>query len=66
VLVPPHDDGALAQAILRVLGDRDLAARLAAGGRARVETEFSVDRLISETVRVYSERLVALQARTGP
>jgi len=66
VLVPPHDDGALAEAILRVLKDRDLAARLAAGGRARVETEFSVDRLVSATVRVYSERLVALQARTGP
>jgi glycosyltransferase involved in cell wall biosynthesis len=60
VLVPPHDDEALATAMLRVLRDRELAARLAEGGRARVEDAFSVDRLVSETVRVYSERLAQM------
>jgi L-malate glycosyltransferase len=58
LLVPPHDDEALATAIVRVLKDQELATRLADGGRARVEDAFSVDRLVSEIVRVYSARLV--------
>jgi len=36
LLVPPGDPAALAGAIVRLLGDRDLRARCAAAGRARV------------------------------
>ena len=55
LLVPPHDDDALAAAILRVLRDRELAARLADGGRRRVEAEFSVERLVAGTLAVYEQ-----------
>ncbi len=37
LVVPPGDPGALRSAIERVLGDRELAARLGAAARTRVE-----------------------------
>jgi len=42
LLVPPGDAGALAAAVLRLLGDRALADRLAKAGRALVAREASV------------------------
>ena len=44
LLVPQHDPPALAAAIVRVMGDPELAARLAAGARAHVEAGFSLER----------------------
>lgn len=41
LLVPPNNPPALADAILRLLRDRDLSSRLAAAGRARVADRFS-------------------------
>lgn len=43
LLVPVDDAPALARAIERLLDDRELAARLARAGRARVEEEFTLD-----------------------
>lgn len=40
LLVPEHDPAALAAALQRLLADHDLADRVAAGGRARVERLF--------------------------
>jgi glycosyltransferase involved in cell wall biosynthesis len=57
LLVPPKDPDALAGAIQRVLGDSDLAARLARAGRTRVEQRFTTERMVAETVGVY-ERLL--------
>lgn len=53
LLVPPHDEAALADAIVRVLNDPALRARLAASGRQRAAEYFSVDRMVNETLRVY-------------
>ena len=53
LLVPPQDDDALAAAIVRLLRDDDLRARLAEAGRARVEAEFSVERVIERTLDAY-------------
>jgi glycosyltransferase involved in cell wall biosynthesis len=41
ILVPPEEPAALLEAIERVLGDRDLAGRLGAAARARVERDFT-------------------------
>jgi glycosyltransferase involved in cell wall biosynthesis len=56
LLVPMQDPPALAQAIRTVIEDRDLAQRLGAGGRARVESEFRADAMISRFADLY-ERL---------
>jgi glycosyltransferase involved in cell wall biosynthesis len=56
LLVPPHDEAALAAAIVRLLEDAPLRANYGRAGRARVESDFSVDRLVQETMRVYETR----------
>ena len=53
LLVPPHDEGAMAAAIVRLLQDAPLCARLAASGRQRAAEYFGVDRMVSETLGVY-------------
>jgi glycosyltransferase involved in cell wall biosynthesis len=53
LLVPPHDEAALAAAIVSLLRDRARAAELGAAGRRRVEREFSVEKMVEATLRVY-------------
>jgi glycosyltransferase involved in cell wall biosynthesis len=53
--VPPRDPAALAAAVLRVLGDRALAARLTEAGRRHVEAKFTVDAMVEGTLGVYRE-----------
>ena len=48
----------IAGAIGRLLSDRQLAVRLATRARARVEKDFSIDRMVRGTLRVY-ERILA-------
>ncbi len=52
LLSPPGDPAALAENIVRLLSDPDLAAALAARGRVCVE-EFSVGRMVERTLAVY-------------
>src|SRR5438445_4273202 len=56
LLVPPRNPPALADAILRVLQDADLARRLSRNGQARMRTHFSYDRLIAQLEQIYSLR----------
>ncbi|HEX8391880.1 MAG TPA: glycosyltransferase [Longimicrobium sp.] len=55
--VPPRDAPALADALRTLLDDEPLRARLAAGARARVAAEFSVERMAAETLRAYRAAL---------
>ena len=57
-LLTSNEPALVAQAIRRALSDREFAARLGACGRARVEKEFSVDRMVMGTLHVY-ERILA-------
>ena len=56
-LLTANDPRAIADAILGLLGDPDLARRLAVEGRRRVEERFSVERMVKETVRIYEKVL---------
>ena len=53
LLVPPRDEAALADAVVRLLGDAALRARLGDAGRARVILEFSVEQMVERTLAVY-------------
>jgi glycosyltransferase involved in cell wall biosynthesis len=55
LLVPLRDPPALAQAIRTVVRDPELARRLGAAGRARVESEFRVDSMIEAFATLYEE-----------
>ena len=61
LLVPPRDAGALAEALRRLIQDRELRRRLGARGRALAEAEFSLERVVAETLALYR----ALLSETG-
>jgi glycosyltransferase involved in cell wall biosynthesis len=59
LLFPAGDAGALARCLRRLLADRELAVRLSAAARARVQAEFSAEGMAERVERVYHEVLEA-------
>jgi glycosyltransferase involved in cell wall biosynthesis len=55
--IPPGDAPAMARAILRLLQDRELAARLAANAQVKARERFDVDRTASEYAALYRQVL---------
>jgi glycosyltransferase involved in cell wall biosynthesis len=55
LLVPPGDPKSLAEAVIPVLADSDLAAALGRAGRARVEAEFGLDTMVARTEALYEQ-----------
>jgi glycosyltransferase involved in cell wall biosynthesis len=53
-LVPPEDPGALAAAVLRVLGDGDEVAARAERASQRWRAEFRTSRMVADTEAVYA------------
>jgi rhamnosyl/mannosyltransferase len=63
LVVRPGDPAALRAALVRLLGDPALAARLGAAGRARVVREFTPERAAAEVLAVYRRVTAADGAR---
>jgi glycosyltransferase involved in cell wall biosynthesis len=63
LLVPEDDAPALAQAIARVLDDRELARRLGAAGRQRVVERFGAERLVRDIDALYARLLTEKRVR---
>jgi len=57
LLVPPRDASALASAIARLLGDPQLRERMGAAGLERVQTKFSAEHMVGNTLAVYKRVL---------
>jgi L-malate glycosyltransferase len=57
LLVPPHDEPALAKAIVALLADASLRASMGAAGRARVVDAFSIETMVAKTLDVYKNRV---------
>ena len=55
LLVPPAEPEALAEAVSRVLSDKELAGRLGAAARERAVKEFSWDRITARFEELYTE-----------
>lgn len=55
--VPPDDAVALGQAMARLHGDADLAARLAMAGRQHYAQELTAERMVERTLAVYTQAL---------
>jgi glycosyltransferase involved in cell wall biosynthesis len=69
LLVPAGEPGALAEAVIRMARDPDLAARCGAAAAEHVRAKFSEERLVERTEALYEmwlERKRARQADTGP
>lgn len=54
-LVAPRDVNALASALLKLIGDRALRMIMGRQGRLRVETEFSLEEVVRQTLNIYGE-----------
>jgi glycosyltransferase involved in cell wall biosynthesis len=57
LLVPPRDAQALADAIMTLLNDEPLRARMGAAGLALVREQFTVERMVAATIAVYEQVL---------
>jgi glycosyltransferase involved in cell wall biosynthesis len=55
LLVPPRDASALRDAVLRLLGDEELRARLGAAARQRAQERLGWDAVIERTLAVYRD-----------
>lgn len=53
LLVPPEDPSALAVAVSKLIGDRKLAKAMGLAARKKAESQFSVEKMITETEKVY-------------
>ena len=53
LLVPTHDEPALADAIVKLLQDAALREAMGQAGRERVVREFSVEKMVKDTIGVY-------------
>jgi glycosyltransferase involved in cell wall biosynthesis len=53
LLAPPQEAGAIAEAIVRILDDRELAARLGQAGRRHALAQFGISRLVDDIDRLY-------------
>lgn len=59
ILVPPHDVGAAARALLMLVGDAALRARMGAAARARVQERFTEDAVKQTVGKLYRSLLEA-------
>jgi glycosyltransferase involved in cell wall biosynthesis len=64
LLVPPHDPGALAAGIVRLLLDHPLADMLARAGHDLVHDLFCVERMVQAIETLYDEGAAAVAARS--
>lgn len=53
LLTPPKDSLALAEGILRLINDKEFAKKIGSEARKKVEECFSIEKMVSETKKVY-------------
>lgn len=58
LLIPPREPDAIAKAVVELLTDQQLAARLARAGQAKVRSEFALSKMLKEHEALY-ERLLS-------
>ncbi|OGX33496.1 MAG: lipopolysaccharide heptosyltransferase II [Omnitrophica WOR_2 bacterium RIFCSPHIGHO2_01_FULL_48_9] len=60
LLVLPKDIDAMAQAVIRLLNDKPLAAKLVSQAKKKLEQSFTLERMAGQTLKVYEELLGSL------
>ncbi|MFA5143020.1 MAG: glycosyltransferase [Candidatus Omnitrophota bacterium] len=57
ILVPPKDPQKMAEAIIKLIQNSDLAKKMGQAGRKRMEEKFSLNRMVNEYELIYEECL---------
>jgi glycosyltransferase involved in cell wall biosynthesis len=65
LLVPTHDEPALAAAIVELLQNPERRVAMGVAGRRRVIDQFSVEHMVEATLGVYSSRTTYRSEVTG-
>jgi glycosyltransferase involved in cell wall biosynthesis len=65
LLVEPRNPRSLAEALLRLLEDQPLAARLGEAAQAHALTHFSADAMVEQTLAGYNSLVISPTARNG-
>jgi len=60
LLVPPKDTDAMAKAVIRITGDKNLANQLVANAQIKLKNNFTLEQMASSTIKVYEELLNSL------
>lgn len=60
LLVLPKDPDGMARAVVRVLNDKKLAAQLTEAAKQKLQEEFTLEQMASQTLKVYAELLNSL------
>jgi glycosyltransferase involved in cell wall biosynthesis len=60
LLVPPGDEAAIANAVIKLLEDNDLKNRIIKNARERAENYFSSERMAKDMIKVYEDVLAEL------
>lgn len=55
ILVPPRDDRAMADAIVKLLKDEGLRKRMGTAGQSLVSAKFSAERMVANTLHAYDD-----------
>jgi len=66
ILVPPADSAALADAVVHLLNDQQLATHLGRSARARIVEHFSVRRMVRATEDLYTDLLERKERKRLP
>ena len=64
-LVPPRDERALADAIVRLLQDKKLRRQLGSNGKRKIDTECSPDVVAHKTLAVYHRAMDGVESPAG-
>jgi rhamnosyl/mannosyltransferase len=64
VVVPPKDPAALAEALTTLAGDPARRQQMGEAGRARVQQEFTIERMTDQVMTIYAG-VLALPGRAG-
>ena len=65
ILVPPRDVEALADAIVRLVSDKELARRMGHAGRMRVEERFDRDKVVRRQLDALAELVAPYRSETS-
>ena len=64
LIVPPSDSRSLAERMIELLTNPDLARRLGEAGRQRIHDQFNEQRMLNDVIQLYNEVNTAVGRRS--